>query len=215
MTNEEYEVELLPKIEILTSLNTEAIELFKGIVGGSLLKEDLYFGASVSRCINLIEGFVHMLQERNLTCAGILLRMQMDNCMRTYAAFIAQDKDAVISCIINGDRISKKKDVNGKPLTDGHLKDELTKMDSRFEQVYDQASGYVHLSDKAFYQTVASCDDNTIEFYVGPGLLEKHNPVLLEAADAFIHFVRLHFKMLKVVVESKQRFDAEQDAQSE
>ena len=37
-----------------------------------------------------------MLKERNLTCAGVLLRMQMDNCMRTYAAFIAEDKKAIV-----------------------------------------------------------------------------------------------------------------------
>ena len=151
-----------------------------------------------------------MLQDRNLTCAGVLLRMQMDNCMRTYAAFIAEDRDAAVQCVIDGNPIKNLKDTNGKKMTDGHLKDEITKIDSVFSKVYDNASGYVHLSEKAFYQTVEKCADNKLEFQIGQPLPEKRNDPLLESADAYIHFVKLHFKMLQAVVESKERFDAAQ-----
>ncbi len=212
MTNDEYFAEIASKIETMTALNAEALALLRGIIGRSLTKEDFYFSASANRCINLTNGFVSMLQSRNLTCAGVLLRMQMDNCMRTYAAFIAEDSDAVVDCIITGGKVSNHKDKSGNKMLDGYLKDELSKQDPVFAQVYDQASGYVHLSDKAFYQMIDSCEDNKINFYAGPNLLERHNPVLIEAADACIHFVKLHFKMLKAVSESKERFDAAQDA---
>ncbi len=215
MTNDEYFVELESKVKTLTGLSVEALELYKGIIGRSLTKDDFYFSASANRCINLNNGFVTMLQTRNLTCAGVLLRMQMDNCMRTYAAFIAEDRTAVVDCIISGGRVRDHKDRNGKQMYDGYLKNELTKQDPVFAQVYDQASGYVHLSDKAFYQMVQSCNDSTISLYAGPNLLERHNPVLIEAAEAFIHFVKLHFKMLKAVAENKEKFDAVQDALDE
>lgn len=208
MTNDEYLHQIAPKVETLTTLSTEALSLCQGIIGRSLTKEDFYFSASANRCINLITGFVDMLKTRNLTCAGVLLRMQMDNCMRTYAAFIAEDCNAVVDCIIQGGKISNCKDKNGRKMSDGYLKDEISKIDSVFADVYEQASGYVHLSEKAFYQMVASCEDNEINLYAGPVLLERHNPVLIEAAEAFIHFVKLHFKMLKAVVESKERLDA-------
>ena len=81
-------------------------------------------------------------------------------------------------------------------------------MDPVFSTAYDNASGYVHLSEKAFYQTVDSCDDYGIGIQIGQPLPEKRNAPLLEAADAYIHFINLHFKMLQAVVESKQRFDA-------
>ena len=58
---------------------------------------------------------------------------------------------------------------------------------------------------------VASCEDNKINLYAGPNLLERYNPVLIEAAEAFIHFVKLHFKMLKAVAESKEQLDAALD----
>lgn len=207
MTNEEYYQEIEERIATLQSLRREAISLSRGMIGESLLQEDLFFCAAADRCIRLIDGFIPMLRNRNLTCAGVLLRMQMDNCMRTYAAFIAEDRNAVVNCIIDGNPINKRKDVNGKKMMDGYLKDELTKMDPLFSRVYDNASGYVHLSEKAFYQTVANCENNTIGLGIGTPLPEKRNETLVEGAAAYIHFVKLQFKMLQAVVESKQRFD--------
>ena len=51
-------------------------------------------------------------------------------------------------------------------------------------------------------------ENNSIEWQVGIELPEKRNPVLIEAADAFIHFVQLHFRMLEAVAKSKERFDS-------
>ena len=95
-------------------------------------------------------------------------------------------------------------------MLDGYLKDEVAKIDPIFSKVYNNASGYVHLSEKAFYQTVDSCDNYEIGIQIGQPLPEKRNAPLLEATTAYIHFVNLHFKMLQAVVESKQRFDASQ-----
>ena len=64
MTNDEYFVELESKVETLTGLSTEALELYKGIIERSLTKDDFYFSAAANRCINLINGFVAMLQTR-------------------------------------------------------------------------------------------------------------------------------------------------------
>lgn len=215
MMNEAYFHEIEERIATLQSLRWEAVSLSRGMIGETLMQEDLFFCAAADRCIRLIDGFISMLRDRNLTCAGVLLRMQMDNCMRTYAAFIAEDRDAVVNCIIDGNPINKLKDVNGKKMMDGYLKDELTKMDPLFSRVYDNASGYVHLSEKAFYQTVANCENNTIGLGIGTPLPEKRNETLVEGAAAYIHFVKLQFKMLQAVVESKQRYDASHTDESE
>lgn len=210
MNNETYKTTLDMYEKALKELRAQGITIATGIIGENLTKDDLFFCASLDRCLRLIDGMVPMLKDRNLTCAGALLRLQMDNCMRTYAAFIAADKPKVIDCIISGDPINKEKDTTGQKMSDGHLKDEISKIDSRFAQVYDQASGFIHLSSKAFYQTVAEIgDDNRIAFQIGHPLPEKRNEPLLECADAFVHFVKLHYKMLDAVVESKKRFDAE------
>lgn len=207
MTNTDYFDMTEKRIVRLMELRKQGISLTKGIIGETLFKEDFFFCASADRCLNLIDGFTDMLRKRNLTCVGALLRLQMDNCMRSYAAFIAKDKETVIDCIISGDSINKQLSKDGTKMTDGYLKRELSKVDTRFADVYNQASGYIHLSEKAFYQTVVKVEDDSIEWQVGRELPEKRNPVLIEAVDAFIHFVKLHFKMLEAVADSKRRVD--------
>lgn len=207
MDNTQYYSVIDKRINTLIDLRKQGVSLAARIIGESLLLEDLFFCASTDRCLNLIDGFVSMLKERNLTCAGALLRLQMDNCMRSYAAFIADERDAVIDCIISGEQINKYKSKNGQRLTDGYLKKELSKRDKRFSDVYKQASGFIHLSDKAFYQTIVNCEDYHIEFQIGQELPEKRNLVLIETADAFIHYVELHFQLLNAVAESKEQFE--------
>ena len=203
MKNEEYNIKLAAYIEQLQELRKEAVSLATGIIGETLCMDDLFFCASVDR-------WIPMLRDRNLTCVGVLLRIQMDNCMRTYAAFIAEDRNAVIRCILDGTPIKSLKDAKGNKMLDGYLKDEVAKIDPIFSKIYNNASGYVHLSEKAFYQTVDFCDNYEIGIQIGQPIPEKRNALLLEAAAAYIHFVNLHFKMLQAVVESKQRFDASQ-----
>lgn len=208
MNNKEYFTTLDGIIGCLKELRSEGITIARGIIGETLTKDDLFFCASLDRCLRLTDGIIFLLKERNLTCAGAILRLQMDNCMRTYAAFIAEDRNKVIDCIINGTPINKEKDVNGKKMSDCYLKESVNKYDKRFAQVYDQASGFIHLSSKAFYQTVADVGDWKLSFQIGHELPEKHNETLLECAKAFCHFVGLHYKMLAAVVDSKKRFDA-------
>lgn len=206
MKNEEYNIKLAAYIEQLQELRKEAVSLATGIIGETLCMDDLFFCASVDRCIRLIDGLIPVLKDRNLTCVGILLRMQMDNCMRTYAAFIAENRKAVIQCILNGTPIKSLKDAKGNKMLDGYLKDEVAKIDPIFSEVYNNASGYVHLSEKAFYQTVDFCDNYEIGIQIGQPLPEKRNAPLLEAATAYIHFVNLHFKMLQKVIGYLRRF---------
>ncbi len=198
----------------LQKLRKQGVALAAGIIGQSLTKDDFFFCASLDRCINLIDGFIDVLNQRNLTCAGALLRLQMDNCMRSYAAFIAKDKAAVIDCIVSGERINKQVSKDEKKLTDGYLKKEISKIDSGFSDIYDQASGYIHLSEKAFYQTIVTCENYHIDFLIGHALPEKFDPILVEIAEAFTHYVKLHYWILDAVVDSKKQLDSLQEAPS-
>ena len=114
-----------------------------------------------------------------------------------------------LDCIINGKRIDKEKDTQGYKMTDGYLKEKLGEIDSSVAMIYDNSSGYIHLSDKAFYETVIAYDNNVLEFLVGRELPERRNQILVEKLGAFIHFVNLHYKMVSAVGDSKQRYDSE------
>ena len=57
---------------------------------------------------------------------------------------------------------------------------------------------------KLFYQTVTDIDnDGKITLQIGPPLPEKRNDPLLECADAFCHYVKLHYRMIDAVEETK------------
>ena len=111
-------------------------------------------------------------------------------------------------CPICGSPIKNEIDINGKKMTDFHLKEEVAKHDPKFKQVYNQASGYIHLSEKAFYQIVTDLDNHgKLTLQVGHALPERQNKTLIECAEAFLHFILLHYEMLNTVGESKKRFD--------
>lgn len=59
-----------------------------------------------------------------------------------------------------------------------------------------------------FIKWLIHIKDNKIKLYAGPHLPERYNPVLVETAETFVHFVKLHFKMLNAVIKRKERLDA-------
>lgn len=208
MTNQEYEARIKERIDCLGELRKKGVEIATGVVGENLFREDLFFCATIDRCLQLIDGFTIMLRKRNLTCAGVLLRIQMDNCMRTYAFFIVGDRKLFVDQLIGGTPISRLRDKTGNRMADGYLKEAVGKIEPQFERVYNQASGYIHLSEKAFFQIVGTADEEKqLSFHVGIELPEEQNKNLLECADAFIHYVQFHYMLLNEVVKSKQKFD--------
>ena len=105
MNNEEYYYLLDKRFQKLKELREAAKTVAAGIIGNTLYKEDLFFTSALDRSVALLDGIVNMLKERNLSCVGILVRSQIDNCMRIFAAFIAKDKIAFMDGFIQGKRL--------------------------------------------------------------------------------------------------------------
>ena len=212
ISNDEYYNKISILEESLSVLRKKTVDLTAKVISGILYKEDLYYSTAADRCTHLIDGFVAMLKTRNLTCAGVLLRIQIDTCMRTYAAFIAQDRDALISGMIDGKPLNKYLSEDGKEMTDSYLNKRIEQLVPSFKGIYNRASGYVHMSGPAFFQTIAKYDqDGTrahINFQCGCELPERRNWVLLQAANIFIKYVQLFHKMLEAFADSKARIES-------
>ena len=208
MTTKEYHEKITCPIEKIRALYKETKTLAQQVIGETLFKEDLYICSVLDRSMRLTDGLILMLEAKNLTCSGALLHLQMDNCLRLFALFIANDRNEATNCIIDGGNFSKLKDKDGKPMKDGHLKEKLNKYDPIFSDIYAQDSGFIHFSEKAFYQSVYSAENNTISFQVGGEQSEKLNPVLLECAYVYIHFTELLHTLMSIIAESKTEFDA-------
>ena len=121
--------------------------------GGALYGFDFLAGAALNRSLALSSGFRVMIRERNLICAGALVRLQLDTALRFFAGFTVSEPHDFALVVLEGERIDKMKDRHGKRMTDRHLVSQLTKEYPWVEAVYEGGSGYVHLSATHIFST--------------------------------------------------------------
>lgn len=207
MTNEEYFQLLKKYTDGIVQCRKQVIDLFPEVIGENLLGIDFCYIGLLDRSIHLADGFIALVVERNLTCAGALLRLQIDNCLRTLAICIAENENEIVDCVLKGNNISKLKDKEGNKLQDFYLVNKLKEYDKRVDDVYRNASGFIHFSSKAFYQTVEECQDETIKFHFGGELSEKFNVNLLECAEAYLHYYKLFIYFMTQEAKWKTDFD--------
>ena len=207
MTNEKYYDEIKPKLESLEDLKRNATEIGQKVVGESLFKQDLFFCSVLDRFVKLTDGFKILIKNRNLTCSGAMLRLLLDNCMRLYGLSIAENINDAIDIVINGEKFDKIKDLKGNQLKDCYLKEQLTKFDERFEKVYNSTSGYIHFSDKGFFQSVRARENNIIEVQISPELKEEFNSLLIEGLDAYIYFSTFFLRIFDSIIKNKESYD--------
>jgi hypothetical protein len=184
----------------------------KDVIGGNLLKEDYYFMSIIDRSIRLLDGFVRMLELRNLMCSGILLRGLLDNIMRLVAYFVAADRDELVQVFLNDEkRISTLKDRDGKYMSDQYLKKKMKVLDDRFEEVYNAASGYVHHSGKSLFSISNALENYTIETIVGGEIPLRNDVHILECAEAFKYYLLLQHDLIARIILAKEEFDKNSD----
>ena len=207
MTNEEYYQVLEDYINELKQLREQAKELGIMMAGENLTLDELFFISALNRRVRFIDGFIQLLKSRNLTCAGVLVRTQLDNLMRVYAAFIANDKGDFVNEYLAGTPIRNLVDDENKKMTDSHLKKRISKIFPEFEKVYNKASGYVHLSEVALHETFWSDKDGGLNFTIGIEPREELNVVLIESVQVFCYFTEIEFALYTQVSESKKNLD--------
>ena len=139
MTNDEYFNEIETYFNKLREYREESKTIAEGIVGENLTEDDIFFLSALNRRVQFIDGIIDLLRMRNLTCAGILVRTQLDNLMRVFAAFISEDRRLL-------------KDNHNRKMTDFNLKKRMSEYYPEIEKIYNKSSGYVHLSEIAFHQ---------------------------------------------------------------
>lgn len=205
MTNEACLQKVYDACTIIEKQIDQTIKLSQYVIGNTFTKYDLFLCPLLNRSIQLSQGFMVLIKQRNLTCAGSMLRLQLDNCMRLYASTIADDQNALIDCVISGKKISSLRDTNGQKMSDKFLKDGLAQYDSQFADVYDNTSGYIHYSGKSFYQSISASngEEYDISIRISKEPSEKVNEALCECIDAFIHYTNFFMRMMEGAALSK------------
>ncbi len=155
---------------------------------GAIYPFDLLINAAINRNLALSEGFRTMINDRNMICAGSLLRMNLDSALRVYAGFRVGDPHELAISVMQGKQIRKVKDRSGNPMTDHYLISKLSRNHPWIESVYKKTSGYVHLSEIHVFSSLdPNIDPKTGEFGVKIGPRDNDIPeeIYLEAILAF------------------------------
>ncbi len=125
----------------------------------SMYLSDFYVMGALRRVLALVKGFRSQIAERNFLCAAPLVRMQLDTALRVYALSLVSNREDVAKQLLDGVPLSKLKDAKGQKLRDAYLVDQLSETYAWVKPLYAETSGFVHLSERHFFTSIAKTDD--------------------------------------------------------
>lgn len=136
---------------------------------GKLHILDLLAIAVSNRGLNLIRGFILLAKNNNYQCAAPLIRLQLDNSLRLFASTLVGNHSDFIDHVLSGKKISAFRDIDGKKLYDNYLVEKLELLFGGIKSIYEQTSGYIHLSDSHIYNTLKNADkkERKLKFVIG------------------------------------------------
>lgn len=138
--------------------------------GAPMFVLDFILIGATKRSLGLGHGLVAMVESKNMMCARALVRMQIDTVSRLLAYTYVVDPEHVAKEVIGGKKLNKFKSREGKTLVDGYLIDRMTKTYPWVRTVYDLTSGEIHFSEKQFFASIHSLDEDTrmMRMEIGP-----------------------------------------------
>lgn len=168
---------------------------------GAMYLVDLIMVGAVKRSLSLGHGLIAMVNATNMTCARAIVRMQIDTVSRLLAYTYVDDPEEVAREIIGGTPLRKFKSRDGHKLRDAYLIDKMTEAHSWVREVYKRTSAEIHFSEKQFFASIISMDDETRTFQmlIGPfdakypewswsevvDCFQRLNEVLLEVIESY------------------------------
>ena len=160
--------ELLLNLEEHKRLHIDVTEKMTKADNAKMYPLDLMGISIAKRSMSLIKGFVEMIKQENLICAIPLLRLQLDNSLRFYAAFLVENPHELASHFIEGEAIRRLTEKNThKKLTDRLLVERLSEHYPWIVDVYEKTSGYIHLSDYHLFKTLNKVEPDKITAVIG------------------------------------------------
>lgn len=145
------ELDLIKKYR---SKHLEIGEQMFSAYNGSLFPLDFLITATINRSMCLSKGFIELIEAKNFIAAAPLVRLQLDNCLRLFAGTLVDDPHEFALNVIKGIPVKKQKDIFNKFLTDSYLVEKINNKYPWFKNIYNNTSGYIHLSEKHFFNVV-------------------------------------------------------------
>jgi hypothetical protein len=154
--------------------------------GFSLL--DMFAWMVLKRSISLVYGFVALIRAKNFISAAPLVRLQIDNILRFHAAFLVADSNEFIHKVLSGTPVRELRDKDNRRMTDAYLAQKLLSEYPWIQEMYRKTSGYIHLSEEHFFNTVRACGkgEGAVEAYIGPDDQMVSSRIYSEAVETMI-----------------------------
>ena len=164
---------------------------------GNLFPFDFLAVAALNRSLCLTTAFCDLIEARNFVAAAPIIRLQLDNLLRLHAAHRVSNPHDFASEVLKGTHVDKLTDRDGTRMTDRHLADTLGIEYEWVPRVYENTSGYVHLSEKHIFNALGRVnDDGTFQFKVSATDEFVSDDLYLEAVDAFGEITHTVFRYL-------------------
>ena len=150
-----------------------------------------------------------MIRARNLTCAGPLLRLQIDTALRFYATGLVDDPHELASRVLRGERIDKMKSRDNKRLRDFYLVEKIAEREAPWlPAVYESTSGYVHLSNVHMHASLSPGNKaGAIKGKIAFGDKPLPDELYQEAIEAFVAAVELLGRLIWAWTLTKEHVD--------
>ena len=185
------------RIEELKKLHKSLLIEMVSADSGKLFSMDLLASAAIKRSASLCHAFTTLVCERNYCCAAVLVRLQIDSCLRFFAAFIVDDPSVFSEDVLKGVSIRNMKDSRGKKMTDSYLVNLLSEENPWIDRVYKATSGFIHLSEKHIHAAVSLADEENslririseIDEDVGAELWAEMAAAFVEATELLFHYL--------------------------
>jgi len=201
--------ERLRRIELLED---EILRKASGLMqdGRGVHYSDLFVLGATKRVLSLASGFRTLMTARNFTCCAGLLRMQVDTAARIYGLTLVDDMDALCEAVLSGARFDKQKDREGQPLKDSRLVSKLGEQFPWVPNVYKETSGFVHLSERHLFSSIAKTDsaNRTVHFSISAEDPKRDDEAYFEILDAFFEATKMAGTIILGYITSKSLAEA-------
>lgn len=178
----------------------------------SLYSGELVIMGAINRSLALIDGFVTLMDKRNLLCATPLIRLQLDTAMRIHALRVAKDHHDVESALLGNSPLKAIKSYDGKPLNDKYLYESLSKDCPWVSDLYKRTSGLIHMSRDHVMSPITKMTHEgqglRLSLQIG-GTREWDNSLVLDAIESFIRATGLILDLSYLWLDEKRQREDE------
>lgn len=196
MTEQQLENKLKELEQLQQGHLDKAMQMIKAD-NSALFPLDLLAISVFKRSMSLIAGFCLLIRDKNFICAAPLVRLQLDNALRFFATSLVKEPHKLAVDFIGGTPIKNFRDEKtGDKLNDHYLVTKLSALGEQFKWVadlYKSSSGYIHLSEKHFFNSTNTKDKEPMKFATVFGANDNFITIedRIDAANAMIETTKI------------------------